>query len=393
MKDKKINSLENLSTKLSTLLSYLVEGQEKREEIQALLQENNSLLVEPGSYQIYDNTMRKNIDVHNITIFELAVYLDSEICKLMIDCVGNEEQSSKIKTQLLLTCVAMGKGDLVCKILSANPNLLLSRGDVLDPSGRTFKNITAFELMLWSLDHVYMWKRISSCIPEGEEGKEISSSLLQQLENVEKKGVTYILNGEEYTEGHYNILPLISAFEKLVVATEKERDYRFPKPCYEGYKGFVAMSQNRMPAFTSDCWFGEVVPEQILAPEHIRHLTMLRGIPEGRRITQAFPHSEYAKITEERDDSLNYRDFGGWSSLSLRQPVLRPLSEEQTRGENKISAWMPTSYYPGYVRASYTLSFCNVLHNGVFKDQISRIQDQLLYKSSRNEHGSSLKLR
>ena len=52
-----------------------------------------------------------------------------------------------------------GEQDQAEKIIKDNPSLLLSPGTVTDLSGREFKQITAFQYVLWALDW-HMWKML-----------------------------------------------------------------------------------------------------------------------------------------------------------------------------------------------------------------------------------------
>ncbi|MCL9684544.1 hypothetical protein [Legionella maioricensis] len=121
---------------------------------------------------------------------------------------------SRYKVGLLLGYVAEGNQDMAEKILSAYPELLLERGTVIDPSGRKFTNITAFELILWTLDVRYMGQMMINCIPQNEEGEMLRKELLTQYERFEKKGgVTYEYKGQTHTEKYFNFEPLLNALK------------------------------------------------------------------------------------------------------------------------------------------------------------------------------------
>lgn len=100
-------------------------------------------------------------------------------------------------------------------MLEKYPQLLLERGLIQDKSGRIFENITVWEYVLWALDVKYMGPMMLDCLPQDEEGKRIAVKLLSQFERLEKNGISYVLNGELYNEGHYDFA-IIKALETFV---------------------------------------------------------------------------------------------------------------------------------------------------------------------------------
>lgn len=113
----------------------------------------------------------------------------------------------------LLSYVACGNQDAAEKMLKKHPELMSERGSVIDPSGRHFKNISAFELVLWTLDVRYMGRMMLKCLPKNKEGEELREQLVLQYKKVEEKGVTYILENESVTESHFDFSPLINALK------------------------------------------------------------------------------------------------------------------------------------------------------------------------------------
>lgn len=118
-------------------------------------------------------------------------------------------------------------------MLEEHPELLVQSGSVIDPSGRHFKNIKPFELVLWTMDVRYMANMVLDCIPKDKKGDEIRIELLKQYKAViedfdaEKKtgGVYYTLNGEKHHEKHFDFQPLINAFDTYVKNNE-DWDYK-----------------------------------------------------------------------------------------------------------------------------------------------------------------------
>lgn len=217
---KRLNTIVTGNSLALNHLFYHIK-QANKKEIEALLQEDIKLLLEPGNFQFDEKTY-----LEYISAFELAIDMHKprtsikSICEVMLDCIGNDEIGDEIKTQLLLICVARGEQDLAEKILRNNPKLLLNRGNVTDCSGRYFKNITAFELMLWALDTRYMWKMMYLCIIESDLGNEdkleIIQNLLVQYEHVHENRVTYLLDGNVYKESYYDISPLLTSLKEFI---------------------------------------------------------------------------------------------------------------------------------------------------------------------------------
>lgn len=58
--------------------------------------------------------------------------------------------SNDLMTAKLLMLVAQGQQIQAQALQAQQPNLLSQRGDVTDYSGRTFKNITAYEYAYWA---------------------------------------------------------------------------------------------------------------------------------------------------------------------------------------------------------------------------------------------------
>lgn len=249
---RNVNTLLDCVKSISTGQWPHVDEEANINTVKMILQNDHSLLLETSSFEFAPELILKDI-----TAFDLAIYLHrvmgdrgdgrDHLCAIMIDCIPNDELGEKIKTQLLLTCVAKGQEYLAEKILIENPDLLLKRGDVSDNSGRLFKNITAFELMLWNLDTRYMWKMMQSCIPENTLGDNIKQELLQQYNDVENKGITYLLDGKENTQSYYNYQTLLDSLNDFI-------------------DGYYISSVKVCPS----SWVKEVGKAQLLAPEHVR---------------------------------------------------------------------------------------------------------------------------
>lgn len=104
----------------------------------------------------------------------------------------------------LLHHVTRGNHEAVKVMLSQDMSLFYRKGQVTDCSGRTFENISGFEYALWALDK-HMWTTILNCLPQNEEDNRVVRKLLNgQCDNLDKRGVTYSLNGQTITEKHFD---------------------------------------------------------------------------------------------------------------------------------------------------------------------------------------------
>ena len=184
---------------------------------------------------------------------------------------GDKETRETIMTERLLLAVAYGmeskdvndilsdrhtgglfKSNLFAKdLLIRSPEFLLTRGNLTDWAGRTFKDITAFEYALWAEDF-RMIMMMLSCIPTTSEGDAIRHELYLQYQQIKKPvmeggGLTYTLKYERpnlneegipdgtfsevaeiRTENHFDLMPLLEAYkdyeQKYDVRTLEQRD-------------------------------------------------------------------------------------------------------------------------------------------------------------------------
>ncbi len=166
-----------------------------------------------------DNTHRQLEDISDDVLrYKFAPFFKDNSPELRNTALVNKNFNgffqSRYQVGLLLGYVASGNQYMAEKILSIYPELLLERGSVIDPSGRKFSNITAFELVLWTLDVRYMGQMMINCLPQDAEGEELRKQLLTQYAEFEEKGgVTYEYKGQSYTEKHFDFEPIIDALQ------------------------------------------------------------------------------------------------------------------------------------------------------------------------------------
>ena len=158
---------------------------------------------------------------------------------LLAVAYGMESKAANVPVKLKDTA-GLFKSHLYAEdLLKKSPEFLLSRGNVTDWAGRTFKNITVFEYALWAKDFK-MIQMMLDCIPATSEGDEIRAQLLEQYKHVTAPtyaggGLTYthtydrpnldasgIPDGtttsvtEMHTENHFDITPLCAAYQDYI---------------------------------------------------------------------------------------------------------------------------------------------------------------------------------
>lgn len=136
-------------------------------------------------------------------------------------------------------------------------SLFYTKSRITDCSGRTFENISGFEYALWALDK-HMWTTILECIPQTKEGAWVLQLLKGQYDNLNKKGVTYHLNGQTITEKHFDfdntIIKALQTQVDSINAPDKNWD-AIDKQWREGVGG----AQKLLPPAVVD-WYCSDVP-------------------------------------------------------------------------------------------------------------------------------------
>lgn len=103
--------------------------------------------------------------------------------------------------------------------LMQNPALLLEESDVMDYSGRLFKNITAYEYAYWAKD------RHACRLLEAHMDKAIKAAILARCEAMESVGISYEQYGHIIKNSkHFDFNPLIAALKYYVENYELWRD-------------------------------------------------------------------------------------------------------------------------------------------------------------------------
>ncbi len=191
------------------LFLRIIEGNERA--IKAILQTDPELMRYRGNIT---NALGQTFK--NVNAFELALhphqlaYLnvrgtlsDAEEAKRRVDAIFIQPYSEEIKRaikenlgQQLLHHAIRGNQQAVVEILTRYPEILKYRGNIVDESGREFKDVTAFKLVLWALDVHHMVPAMLACVTQNKKGEELGPELSEQYEAVTKEG-----GGVHYTIG------------------------------------------------------------------------------------------------------------------------------------------------------------------------------------------------
>ena len=147
---------------------------------------------------------------------ELSGYLNlKEISSLAITSKPNNTLFSNTlmtaKNTKLLMLVAHGEEPQAHALIGHQSKVLLERGDVTDYSGRTFKNITAYEYAYWAKDW-HMCRMLESHMDE-----ETKAVTLSNCEKMERDGLTYTQHGVPFPGSkHFDFTPLKNAYNNYL---------------------------------------------------------------------------------------------------------------------------------------------------------------------------------
>ncbi|MBS0358170.1 MAG: hypothetical protein JSS53_02700 [Proteobacteria bacterium] len=139
----------------------------------------------------------------------------------------NSEKSVECINELL-KWVAEGHLKKVAELLQEDPKLALAKGTITDLSGRTFENITAFQLAIWYLD-TEVWTVIKEHLDKINEQEALSQ--LNELEN-ERDDIH-----KKYGK-HFDFSALLSAYEAYLLS--------FDHPGFDHYDDCIRQEHVRL---------------------------------------------------------------------------------------------------------------------------------------------------
>ncbi len=178
--------------------------------------------------------------------------------------------------QLLTLLAAHGEEDTIKQLIQLSPpeflDSLATRVTVTDYSGRTFTNISAFQLMSWALDSqmivTAMLEPLQKAFNEGyAEADRIRQELERQSHEIQTTGVNYTLNGEvtPHGERHFDFQPLIKSLRDY----GQQYDKWTSEQCQEHWCHQVGMLQRLVPAHVAQHYCEE---------KPFRNTTLLRSL-------------------------------------------------------------------------------------------------------------------
>lgn len=118
---------------------------------------------------------------------------------------------------ILLDLVGWGKQDIAELILKANQDLANRKGNLTDCSGRTWKNITAYQYAILALDY-HMWNMIKKYLKQEDAFKQIEEITEKAILN-ENEG--WIINSNNFDWPAISWFPLINALQIYVANFNK----------------------------------------------------------------------------------------------------------------------------------------------------------------------------
>ncbi len=129
--------------------------------------------------------------------------------------IGSKEQHRLFQPDLdglkLLRFVVRGEQEKADGLLTIHPELLLKRGTITDYSGRTFKNITAYEYAYWAKDR-HMCRML-----ERHMDANTATIMHQRCLDIENNGLTYEQRGVVIEHSrHFDFSLLVSALQDYV---------------------------------------------------------------------------------------------------------------------------------------------------------------------------------
>ena len=120
--------------------------------------------------------------------------------------------SQHIHAAKFLMLVAHGEQERAANMLESKPELLLERADVTDYSGRTFKNITAYEYAYWAKD-THMCRMLEAHMDE-----KTKAAMLEKVTAIDTVGLMYEQGGRvvEHSK-HFDLMlaPLVEGGQPI----------------------------------------------------------------------------------------------------------------------------------------------------------------------------------
>jgi len=223
-------------------------------------------------------------------------------------------QLLKNQQSIFLNLVGWGDQETAQRMLEADPKLALLKGDLTDCSGRTFKNITAFQYALWALDY-HMWTMVKNYL-----SKEDTRAQLEELNQIakldEQQGWSIITSQSTWPLISWTVL--IKALDDYV----KNYDAWDGTQCQNHWRQQVGGAQLILPAHVINEYSHPSRPfypcpkwsnEEVVLPR--TGVTDWR-IASGYKLGSGFGWVRADWDAREREDGDG--KYGGWSGVAVR---------------------------------------------------------------------------
>jgi len=173
-----------------------------------------------------------------------------------------QDEATKKDLDLLLKWVTEGHLVEVENLLKKNPNLALMKGSVTDLSGRTFKDISAFQYAAWALDTEMCELMLHKA---GNAGAAVADTQLNELEK------------NPWGHGsHYDPSPLVKKAQKYI----KNCDEWSVDKCKEYWQKEVGGEQRKCPAWLIYAWCEEG-KEVAWVKKDLKNIKVMRQYDKG----------------------------------------------------------------------------------------------------------------
>ncbi len=254
--------------------------------------------------QLFKNSLKSPDSLLSDSIREL---LGSADVRSQVD--PSTQSDADLSTFLLH--VVQGKQSNAETLLKKKPQLLLMRGDVTDYSGRSFKQISAYQYAYWAKD-IDMLKMLSTYITD----EKARALILQFVLGIEEDGLTYDQVGVTKTSKHFDVSGLIEALRYFDREAES----------FQEIESLVGIDEDGNPTsvlfvrFSEDGSSRQLRPEELAAVQHSLGAAYLRiGIMQ-RDLPVCWVNQYYCRPDIDLNPTSGFSEPLLNRSVTIREP-------------------------------------------------------------------------
>lgn len=155
------------------------------------------------------------------TAYSALLDLRPLILSLKTEKLLNEDLSAAEILTLFLESVVKCDMDTVDLLLQRNSSLLVHKGDVIDYSGREWKNISAVQYASWALD-TELFEKMMGYISDDEDGDFLREQIRTQVKEADSNGLCFLKQGQKFVESQYNFTKLTDLYRKYLKQFERK---------------------------------------------------------------------------------------------------------------------------------------------------------------------------